>query len=237
MDMLPDIWFMGDPHGTFDTLKMALDNHPAPEALVLLGDMTVTRPLDEVLSFVPSGVDIHFIHGNHDCDEIVFYENLFDSKWGNKNLHRKVVEIAGIKIAGLGGVFRQKTWYPKEHDSEPAKCQSFAEMTKKTPKHQRYRGGPLLKNYASIYPEDVECLKSQKADVLVTHEAPSTHQHGFVGLDQLAQAMGVKVVFHGHQHLDYRSQLATGVRVEGLGLGSIRSLNGSEVVIAGKTGS
>jgi len=41
-------------------------------------------------------------------------------------------------------------------------------------------------------------LWDQRADVLVTHEAPSVHPHGFAAIDVLAKAMGVQATFHGH---------------------------------------
>lgn len=43
-------------------------------------------------------------------------------------------------------------------------------------------------------------LYGQQADILVTHEAPSCHSHGFRGIDVLAQSMKVKLTFHGHHH-------------------------------------
>ena len=41
-------------------------------------------------------------------------DNIINSKWGENNLSGKVVEIEGVKIAGLGGTFNRKIWYPPE---------------------------------------------------------------------------------------------------------------------------
>ncbi|GCL66129.1 hypothetical protein AQPW35_52100 [Rubrivivax pictus] len=38
--------------------------------------------------------------------------------------------------------------------------------------------------------------------MLVTHEAPSWHDHGFAALDSLAVRMGVRWLVHGHHHTD-----------------------------------
>ena len=55
-----------------------------------------------------------FINGNHDTDSEADYDNLFGSKLANKNLDGRVVEIAGVRIAGLGGIFRGQVWRPPE---------------------------------------------------------------------------------------------------------------------------
>lgn len=65
---------------------------------------------------------------------------------------------------------------------------------------------PSPKLNGAIYPEDVYRLASQRADVLVTHEAPSCHPYGWAALDDLARAMGVKRTFHGHTHDDLTEQ-------------------------------
>jgi hypothetical protein len=48
--------------------------------------------------------------------------------------------------------------------------------------------------------------------VLVTHEAPTCHRHGFVGIDMAAQACRARLVRHSHHHEDYtRTIPGTGV--------------------------
>ncbi len=56
-----------------------------------------------------------------------------------------------------------------------------------------------------------------RADVLVTHEAPSCHKHGFAGIDVAAAACRARLVVHGHHHATYDGVLPGGVRVKGLG--------------------
>jgi cytosine/adenosine deaminase-related metal-dependent hydrolase len=64
----------------------------------------------------------------------------------------------------------------------------------------------------------VPALSKLRADILVTHEAPSCHPYGFAAIDALARAMGVVRSFHGHQHDDqsdayakYDSEVGKGV--------------------------
>ena len=44
--------------------------------------------------------------------------------------------------------------------------------------------------------------------MLVTHEAPGGHPHGWPALDDLATSMGVKALVHGHLHqqIDYAAE-------------------------------
>jgi hypothetical protein len=48
-------------------------------------------------------------------------------------------------------------------------------------------------------------LRSGPADILLTHEAPAVHPHGWRAINELAEALGVQVVVHGHHHqnIDY----------------------------------
>jgi hypothetical protein len=65
-----------------------------------------------------------------------------------------------------------------------------------------------LKHRSSIFLDDYLRLARQQADILVTHEADSSHPHGFEAIDELASAMGVHTTFHAHHQdrLDYSSR-------------------------------
>jgi hypothetical protein len=71
----------------------------------------------------------------------------------------------------------------------------------------------------AIWPEDVEALSALRADVLVTHEAPSSHPQGVAALDALARRMGARLVIHGHHHVCYRARAEDGLEVQGVGAG------------------
>jgi calcineurin-like phosphoesterase family protein len=68
----------------------------------------------------------------------------------------------------------------------------------------------------SIWPEDYENLASQQADILVTHEAPSSHPSGNIVLDQLARCMGAKLIIHGHHHVNYLATAPDGLQALGV---------------------
>jgi hypothetical protein len=68
----------------------------------------------------------------------------------------------------------------------------------------------------AIRSEDVERLTGQRADILVTHEAPTSHPAGFVVLEQLARRMGATLLVHGHHHVTYNARADDGLRVSGV---------------------
>ena len=195
------ILFAGDPHGRFrHILRAAAELNPS--AVVLLGDLEPQRPLHEELEAIAHKT--WFIHGNHDTDSEADYDNLFESSLAHRNLHGRVVEIGGFRVAGLGGVFRERIWAPP---LEPAFL-SGQDRLKGIRPSERWRGGIPLRHRSSIFPDEVDRLSRQRADVLVTHEAPGGHPRGWKALDQLAGAMGAQVLVHGHLHqqIDYAAE-------------------------------
>ncbi len=210
---MPRILFHADPHGKFAPLHEAICRH-SPDAVVLLGDQTLDRPLDDELADFRG--PIAWIHGNHDMDSELMYDFLFSSR--HVCLHGRVEDVAGVRIGGLGGVFQGKVWMP----DDPPKFHTAKERLKTLGKGNRWRGGLPLKSRYAIFPEDYDQLALQRADVLVTHEGPETHRHGFRSLGALAGQMRVQVMLHGHHHEDYEAQLPGGIRVYGLGFAGSR---------------
>ena len=68
----------------------------------------------------------------------------------------------------------------------------------------------------AIWPEDYDDLAGQQADILVTHEAPSSHPAGRAALDALARSMGVRLIVHGHHHVNYLATAEDGLQVLGV---------------------
>ncbi|TDT87335.1 putative phosphodiesterase [Azorhizobium sp. AG788] len=131
-----------------------------------------------------------------------------------KHINGRVIEAGGLRIAGLGGVFRAAVWHPKDGSGEP-RWRRRQEYLGAYPM-ERWRGDLPRQHRSSIWPEDLDALADIRADVLVTHEAPSSHPYGFEILGTLAEAMGVQTIIHGHLHQAYEATLANGVRVVGL---------------------
>jgi hypothetical protein len=73
------ILFYGDPHGCFEPL-IAAARQLKPAAVVLLGDCDLPGPLNEVLApIVAMGCQVHWITGNHDTDNPLWYRRLTDA--------------------------------------------------------------------------------------------------------------------------------------------------------------
>lgn len=225
------ILFCGDPHGQFGHIIEAVQEH-RPTAVILLGDVQAQRPLEIELASILTSTEIWFIHGNHDTDCEAEHDHLLGSALAERNLHGRVVEVAGLRIAGLGGVFRGKVWTPPT----PATFESPKQYLARCGKGNFWRGGLPLTHRSTIFPVDFENLHKQRADILVTHEAPSAHPHGFAAIDELASCLGVSTSFHGHHHdrLDYSvERTRLGFNAFGVGLRGITDQDG-RVIRAGE---
>lgn len=241
------IYFLGDVHGRFDhAIKSALAGRP--DAVIFLGDIEPQRPFEEVVApLLAAGIDVRWIRGNHDTDSRTSWDHL--SAAMARNIDGRVIEMAGVRIAGLGGVFRSDIWYPDpanaggaspHFQSYEAYCESLVGRAKAQSHVDQsleatIRESKVLKHCSSIFWNVYEQLWEQTADILVTHEAPSCHPHGFAAIDELAQAMQVKAVFHGHHHdcLDYCAwDGKLGFRTYGVGFRGITDEAG-RIVLAG----
>jgi Icc-related predicted phosphoesterase len=201
------IFICGDPHGEFDhILDAAVAENPA--AVILLGDLDLRSSLDVVFARINEHVPIWWIPGNHDTDDELAYDSLFGSDLAARNLHGRVVDICGVRVAGLGGVFRSKIW-----SGSDVRYSSQDDYIRKCGKGNLWRKGLPLRHRSSIFPSDVTALNNLHADILVTHEAPGAHPHGNLVLTELALRMQVGAAFHGHHHetIVYGDQVWRGV--------------------------
>lgn len=215
------ILFAGDPHGNFKPLIAAVHKYQ-PEAVILLGDYDLEMPLESCLQDIAGLTEIWWIAGNHDFESPEKYNNLFNSAFSDKNLHLKVTEIAGLRIAGLGGIFLGRVWYPPQPPKWLGKQHYLYNQSANSK-----RSGMSLKYESAIWYEEFESLKTLKADILVTHEAPGSHRHGFKVINELAIAMGVKNIFHGHLHENYIGVINKHINVFGVANSAVADLRGN----------
>lgn len=193
--MKTSILFCGDPHGQFRHIIDAAQRLN-PMAIVLLGDLEPLQPLHLELAAIDPE-KLWFIHGNHDTDSEQNWSHLWGSALAERNIDGRVVELPnGLRLAGLGGVFRESVWYPSL-PTEP-NFRNRPEHTKATPKQDRWQGSVNRKHGSSIYPDELNALADLRADILVVHEAPGYHPNGFEILDDLARSLGARVLVHGH---------------------------------------
>ena len=208
------ILFTGDAHGDFVPVIEEASEAPA---VVLLGDQ---EPLNNLAVELGPGVapKTWWIYGNHDSDYLCYFES--HSPMADRNLHCRVVEIEGIRVAGLGGVFRAKKFRIDKATRLDEVDLDCPQDTREAWIRRRRSGRAYPADFTSIFPDDIKTLLSLagQVDVLVTHEAPESHSFGFWLIGDIARAMGVKMLIHGHHHERYSATIVGGIRVEGLGM-------------------
>lgn len=222
------IAFLGDIHRDWDSIDRGLAAlRQQLKAAVLLGDIECHQPLDQIATpLLDRGIAVHWIFGNHDHDGgPQMWANLVDPSRNPRTaagaLHGRVSDIQGLRVAGLGGTFSARVWHPPSEPRLRHRAELVEDLRKAGP---RWRAGHLANlaqalTATAIWPEDYEILSKQRADILVTHEAPASHPAGHAALDALARKMGAKLVMHGHHHVTYRARSADGLSVMGVAAG------------------
>jgi predicted phosphodiesterase len=209
----------GDPHGNFPPILRAC-SAKEPGTLILLGDCELRAPLRHVLgSLFTLGWRVHWILGNKDAETDTVFDNLA-TDFPEGDIGGKVIEVGGLRIAGLGGVFKPRIWHPRADvpggKIEPPSFNTRREFLDSLKPREHWRGGLPLWHRDSIFPEDFARLAQHRFDVLVAHEAPSCHRHGFAVIDRLAEVAAARLIVHGHHHESYAAKLANGIDVRGL---------------------
>jgi len=218
--------FIGDIHQNWHHIEAGLSGMPTPpRAAILLGDIECTAPLDEMAApLLDRGVAVYWIHGNHEHDS-------GPEMWANlaapdRNpltsagaLHTRIAEIDGVRVAGLGGTFLPHVWAGDASPRLYRREQLAEDLAANRPGLSADQAAAVMHFLATtaIWPEDVDALATRKADVLVTHDAPSSHPEGSLVLDDLARAMGARLIVHGHHHVTSHAQATDGLRVLGVG--------------------
>ena len=211
MDDRAPILFAGDPHRNFTPILRACLAQP-PGTLILLGDCDCPAPLSQLLApATDQGWNVRWILGNRDTETEAAYDNLTNHAG---DLGLRVATIGGLRVAGLPGVFKPRVWQPGETPLFSTRAAFQAALRP----NEAWRGGLPLFHRDTIFPEDVDRLAAASCDILVSHEAPSSHPHGFAVIDALAEACGARLIVHGHHHQSYQAVLPNAIRVRGLGL-------------------
>ena len=210
------ILFVGDCHGDFDPM---LEAATTATAVILLGDQ---EPLYDLVSILgpETAEKTWWIFGNHDSDDPEYLAH--HASMADRNLHCRVVEINGLRIAGLSGSFRsnilgvdrQTTLSDLPHVRPQDTRQSLALIRKDK------KLAP--QDHTSIFPEDLNCMarlaSKTRVDIFVTHEAPESHKLGYRILGDVARALKARIHVHAHHHERYDGMLDGGVRVAGVGM-------------------
>lgn len=234
----------GDPHGAYAPILDFCRRQERSGILVLLGDQDLEEPLSDVLEPLYADLwSVFWLLGNHDCSLDRHYDNLVGSLGQHPDGHLggRCIEAGGLRVTGLSGIFKGKVWYPRE-GIEPPRYSTRADYMRQVRPPERWRSattgpelvelrGMPLRMRDAIFPEDLERVATAgPCDVVVSHEAPSCHRHGFRALDLLADQVGCRLWLHGHHHRSYEDRLTLPsgreMRVIGLGVGECRRIDG-----------
>jgi hypothetical protein len=141
----------GDTHGNFSPILRACAAQE-PGTLILLVDCELRVPLRQALvSLFAVGWYVHWIIGNKDTETEAVFDNLaVDFPEGD--IGGRVIEVGGLRIAGLGGVFKPRIWDPAA--GEPPSFGTRGEFLASLDARAHWRGGLPLWHRDSIFPED-----------------------------------------------------------------------------------
>lgn len=210
------ILFYGDPHGAWEPLLRTFRD-TKPSMVVILGDcdleMTLHAQIEEIWN---SEAAIAWIPGNHDTDHELLYDRLYYDE--GQCIHGLRVQHRGVSLAGLGGIYKGRVWFPREGSEEP-RFRTRQDYLSQVRPGERWRGGLPLCQRVTIFPEDHAKLRAAgQTDILVCHEAPTSHEHGFGAIDDLARDLRARLVIHGHHHRSYEGTTRDGIAVRGLAI-------------------
>ena len=216
------ILFAGDPHRNFSPIiRTCLAQSPG--TLILLGDQDCQRPLN------------HRIRPGH-RGGLACPLDTGQSRLRNGNRLRQSRHRSSRRRPRFSG--RHSRWHPRRWASRrfqiiglvsSFRCWKGTYRTATLSRPRRiprgateaarwWRDGLPLWHRDTIFPDDADRLAAQRFDVLVTHEAPSSHKHGFAVIDEIARSGGARLIVHGHHHDSYTGILQNGITVRGLGL-------------------
>jgi predicted phosphodiesterase len=219
------IVFIGDIHQMWDKVERGLSRlDRLPKAAVILGDVQCDKPLDVLAApLLSRGIGVHWIFGNHDNDGGPGMWHLLTAAEHNpvtagSSLHARIGMVEGVRIAGLGGTFRPRVWEPPERPRLRRRSELAEDVGRMGRGWRPEHIDALVHSLGTtaIWPEDYDYLAGQRADILVTHEAPSSHPAGNAMLDALARAMGARLIVHGHHHVNYLARAADGLQALGV---------------------
>lgn len=236
--VLRGLWFLGDVHGSFTHIAQALlEAERKPDWLVFLGDIDIDhRPLSDILAPLHRNfplTKVALIHGNHDADTHDHWNCAIEGRGEATYIHANVVEMNGVRVAGMGGNFMGRIWAPPGNPTYLNYKVATSRGSSREVPASFYKG--------AIYPDDFDKLAKMRADILLTHEAPACHPYGFAALDELALSLGVVRSFHGHQHDDLSDEYMKtmeerGYDARGVNFCSITNGLGERILEAPKDG-
>jgi len=198
---------LGDIHGAFDAARAVIARHPEVSVWLCVGDIA-----DEQGRYEPLGAPVYWIHGNNDNFDAIASGDL------PSTLHHiangAAIDVAGVRIAGLGGTFAP-TWYETKAADLPHPKKGSAKATELADKRRHF-----------VREEVNACKRLRGIDIFLTHEAAKPFRPfpggrgpdaGKAQINEILAAMQPRLHLFGHHHR-VTEQEREGVRSIGLDL-------------------
>ena len=203
---------LGDVHGAFDAARAIIARHPGIGHWICVGDIADDRGRYESL-----GADVYWIHGNNDNFDAIAGGDL------PADLHHiangTAVEVAGLRIAALGGTFAP-TWYDTAAADLPHPNEGGAKVIHRQASGAAPRAPRQARGAAPRAPKDdkrrhfvrdeVEACKALRdIDIFLTHEAAKPFRPfpggrgpdaGKAQINEILAAMRPRLHLFGHHH-------------------------------------
>lgn len=194
---------LGDIHGDFPAARRIMERHPDVPFWVCVGDVA---DADGNYEDLPAA--LYWIKGNNENFDLIeageFPPNLRFIRNG------QLLEVPGLRIAGLGGTFAP-TWYDRPAPELPHPKRGSSKATQLADKRRHF-----------VREEVNACAAMRGVDLFMTHEAPRPYRIGRLDagktpVNEVLAAMKPRLHLFGHHHR-FTEQDREGVRSVGLDL-------------------
>lgn len=194
---------LGDIHGDFEAARRIMTRHPEVPFWVCVGDLADTDGRYQALP-----MPLHWIKGNNENFDRIGAGDLPENLNFLENGQAR--EVAGLRIAGLGGT-HAPSWYDTPAADLPHPRKGSVKATELADKRRHF------------VREDVDgCKALRDVDVLLTHEAPRPFRVGRMDagktpINEVLASLQPRLHLFGHHHR-FSEQQVSGVRSTGLDL-------------------
>jgi len=197
---------IGDIHGDFASVRRIMDRHPEVPFWISVGDLA-----DDNGQYEDVPAPLHWIKGNNENFDAIASGQLPASLRFIEN--GVVVELDGVRVAGLGGTFAP-TWYETSAADLPHPIKGSERATVLADKRRHF-----------VKEEVMRCRAMTDVDVFMSHEAARPYRvrggkgpdAGKTPVSEVLASMQPRLHLFGHHH-EFSEQVRQNVKSIGLDL-------------------
>jgi Icc-related predicted phosphoesterase len=197
---------IGDIHGDFASVRRVMARHPEVPFWISVGDLA-----DDHGRYEEVPAPLHWIKGNNENFDVIASGDLPASLRFLEN--GCVLEIEGLRIAGLGGTFAP-TWYQTPAADLPHPVKGSEKATALADKRRHF-----------VRDDVVRCQAMTDIDIFMSHEAARPYRvrggkgpdAGKTPISEVLASMQPRLHLFGHHH-EFSEQVRQNVKSVGLDL-------------------